>query len=173
MSFLDITDPAKRATLVNEYVTAIKTVKHSNMVNREMKPAIGDDLQTFAHTIVNATKQAAEETRKELAPTKKTLTDIDGALVAQRVDADTTFCLYKKQDGQLSMRNKAVRLDVSKKTLTVDDTECKLTPGLPDLITNKHPRRGQYNPNDLKVYRSLVAQTKVKSFPNRTDGARP
>ena len=41
--------------------------------------------------------------------------------------ADTTFGLYKKQDGQLSMGNKAVRLDVNRKTLTVE------------LITNKHP----------------------------------
>ena len=33
------------------------------------------------HPIDNATKQAAEETRKELAPMKKILTEIDGALV--------------------------------------------------------------------------------------------
>ena len=59
------------------------------MVNREMKLAIGDELQTLFHPIVNVTKQAAEETRKELAPMKKTLTDIDGALAAQRVDAIT------------------------------------------------------------------------------------
>ena len=46
------------------------------MVNREMKLAIGDELQTLFHPIVNATKQSAEETRKELAPMKKALTDI-------------------------------------------------------------------------------------------------
>ena len=83
----------------------MKTVKHRNMTNREMKLAIGDELQTLFHLIVNATKQAAGESRKELAPTKKTLTDINGALAAQRVDApsrpalskntDTTFGLYK------------------------------------------------------------------------------
>ena len=55
------------------------------MVNREMKLTIGDELQTPFHPIANATKQAAEETRKELAPTKKTLTDTDGALTVQRV----------------------------------------------------------------------------------------
>ena len=102
MSFLDIKDPAKRATLVKEYVIAMKTVKQRTMVNREMKLAIGDELQTLFHPIVNATKQAAEEIRKELAPMKKTLTNIDGALTAQRVtDArpplskitDTTFGL--------------------------------------------------------------------------------
>ena len=49
----------------------------------------------------------------------------------------------------------------------------KLTPGLLELITNKHPRTDQYNLNDKEVYSSFVAQTRVKSFPNRTNGARP
>ena len=76
MSFLDIKDPAERATLVKEYVAGLKTVKQRHIMNREMKLAIGDELQTLFHPIVNATKQAAEDTRKELVPMKKTLTDI-------------------------------------------------------------------------------------------------
>ena len=72
LSFLDIKDPTERATLVKEYVTA--------MVKRELKLAIGDELQTLFHPIVKATKQAAAETRKELSPMKKTLADIDGDL---------------------------------------------------------------------------------------------
>ena len=76
MSFLDVNDSPKRVTLVKEYVTAMKTVKQCKMVNREMKLAIGYEPQTLFHPL-NATKQAAEETRKELAPMKKTLTDID------------------------------------------------------------------------------------------------
>ena len=52
-----------------------------------MKFAIGDELQTRFHPIVHVSKQAAEDTRKELAPMEKTLTDIDGALAAQHVDA--------------------------------------------------------------------------------------
>ena len=105
MSFLDIKDPAERATLVKEHVTAMKTVKQRNMVNREMKLAIGDELQTLFHPIVNATKQAAEETRKEIEPMKGTLTSIDRALTAQRVEArplppskdiDITFGIYRR-----------------------------------------------------------------------------
>ena len=67
----------------------MKTVKQCNMV-KEMKLAIGDELQTLFHQIVNATKQLAEETRKELEPMKETLTGIDRALTAQRLDATTT-----------------------------------------------------------------------------------
>ena len=80
----------------------MKTVKQRNMVNRVMKLAIGDELQPLFHPIVNATKQAAEKTRKELEPMKETLTGIDRALTAQRVDAtppldkhiNTTFGIY-------------------------------------------------------------------------------
>ena len=69
-----------------------------------------------------STKQAGEETRKEHAPMKKTLTDIDGALAAQREHVakppppppskavDHTYGFYKK-DGRPWMGNKAVRLD--------------------------------------------------------------
>ena len=63
---------------------------------------------------------------------QKTLTDIDGALTTQHAtdarprpdkNVDTTFGLYRKQDGQLSMGNKAVRLDVNGKSLTIDDKD--------------------------------------------------
>ena len=48
-----------------------------------MKLALGDELHTLFHPIVNATKQGAEETRKEQASMKEMLTDIDGALTAR------------------------------------------------------------------------------------------
>ena len=106
ISFLNIKDPAERTTLVKEYVTAMKTVKQRNMANRELKLPIGDELQTLFNPTVNATKYAAEESRKELEPMKKTLTDIDGALTAQRehdatppldTNVDTTFGIYRRQ----------------------------------------------------------------------------
>ena len=101
MSLLDIKDPAERATLVKEYVTAMKTDKQHNMMNREMKLALGADRKIVFKPIVNATKQAAEETRKELAPVKKTLTYIGGAV---NRDAETpkpsgsrVWCIHKKR----------------------------------------------------------------------------
>ena len=115
MSFLDMKDPAERATLVKEYVTAMETVKQRNMANRELKLAIGDELQTLFHPIVNSTKQAAEDIRKELEPMKKTLTDIDGALSAQRENVDNTFGIYMNQDGEIAMGNKIVQVNENKK----------------------------------------------------------
>ena len=74
---------------------------------------------------------------------KKTLTDIDGVLAAQRAtdtrprrdkSTDTIFGLGRKQDGQLDMGNKVVQLDGE--TLLVDGVEYKLKPGVFALITN-------------------------------------
>ena len=141
MLFLDIKDPAERANLVKEYVTAMKTVKQSNMANRELKLAIGDGLQTLFHLIANATKQAAEETRKELEPMKKRLADIDGALnratpleegesaSKPRVynQCDSTFGFYVTKDGQLTMGDKEVEVDGD--YLYVEDKHLSSTQG--------------------------------------------
>ena len=153
----------------------MKTVKQRNMVNRQMKPAIGDELHTLFHPIVNATKQADEGTRKEPAPMKKTLTDIDEALnrTAGSKNIDTTFGIYTGQDGQLGMGGKVVRFDRNGKILTADDTEYKFTPGLRALVTLKQPQSTRWNSNDYREYKKLVAQTKVRSFPNRTGNTRP
>ena len=181
MSFLDIKDPVETSTLLKEYVTAMKTNKQRNMVTREMKLAIGDELQSIFHRIVNATKQATEETRKELTPMKKTSTDIDGALNRaakafklsgpRDKNVDNIFGIYRRKDGQLQMGSKLVETSADETTLKVDDTEYKLTPGQTALITQKHPRPMQYTVNDYQEYGSLVKQTKVKSSTNKVKGS--
>ena len=58
---------------------------------------------------------------------KKTSLDIDGVLEAKppaqplNKNADITFGIYKKRDGQLGTGNNVVRFNVNRKTLTVDD----------------------------------------------------
>ena len=124
MSFLDIKDPAKRRALVDEYVKTIKTVRQRNMVNREMKLAIGEELQILLHPIVSATKQAAEKTAEELAPVKKALEDSDRTLKAQRraivipppsppspPQKDLTFGIHATGDGRNAMGNSIVHIE--------------------------------------------------------------
>ena len=143
------------------------------MANRELKRAIGDELQTLFHPIVNATKQAAKETRKELGPMKKTLSDIDGALNRTVVPqpGKNVDGIYTRGDGELVMGNKIVEIDGNKKILTVDDEENDLTPGCMALIMQKHPRPSHWLSSDYQVYKSLSAQ--VISHPNPDAAARP
>ena len=147
MSFPDKNDPAKRMALVDEYVKAMKTVRRRNMVNREMKLGIGEELQTLFHPIVSATKQAAENTAEELVPVKKTLEDIDGALKAQRQhhipppsppQKDLTFGIHATGDGRYAIGNSIVHIEGN--TLKVDDKEYEITPGLRMLILYRKPR---------------------------------
>ena len=113
ISFLDIKDPTKRTALVDEYVKAMKTLRQRNMVNREMKLTIEEEIQTLFHPIVSATKQAVEKTVEELVPVKKALKDIDGALNAQQQctiavqpspasppQKDLTFGIHATGDGR-------------------------------------------------------------------------
>ena len=160
MPFLDIKDPTRRAALVNEYVTSMKTVKRHNMANREMKLTIEDELQTLFHPIVNVAKQTAEDTRRGLAQMKKALPDIDAL---DRAEASSKQSLikpgYDSTFGQLAMESTLVQ--INGKTLKVDDTDYQLTSGLVALIhdlCSGNPR--------------ISAHTNVKSSPNRAGTAR-
>ena len=178
ISFLDKKDPAKRTALVDEYVKAMKTVRRRNMVTREMKLAIGEELQTLFHPIVSATKQAAAKTVEELAHVKKALEDIDGILKAQRrtivrppasspspPQKDLTFGIHATGDGRNAMRNNIVHIE--RITLKVNDKEYELTPGLRMLILYKKPRPQYNTSDDYSVYKAIIAQTRFDWITSR------
>ena len=112
-----------------------------------MKLAIGDELFSIqlSMRLNKRLKRLGKSSRQRL----NVLLMLDHDWIK---NADTTF----------GMGNKVV-----------DDTQYKLTPRLLVLITNIHPRDGQWKANDYQVYKSLVAQTKVKSFPSSAGTARP
>ena len=59
-------------------------------------------------------------------------------------------------------------------TLKIDDKEYELTPGMRMLILYKKPRPQHYTSEDYSVYKAIVAQTRVRAYPNkRTGSARP
>ena len=179
MSFLDIKDPTKRMTLIDEHVRAMKTVRRRNMVNREAKLVIGEELQTLFHPIVSATKQAGEQTVKGVTAVKEALADIDDAFTAQQVmrplpiplppQKDLTFCVFQRADGRLGMGNKVVHIEDNR--LKVDDKEYKLKPCLRVLILHKKPRPQHYSSDDYSKYKALVGLTWVRTFPNTTTGS--
>ena len=70
------------------------------------------------------------------------------------------------------MCNGNIIVHIEGNTLKVDDKEYELTPGLRMLILYKKPRRQHYTSDD--VYKAIVAQTRVRAYPNkRTGSARP
>ena len=70
------------------------------------------------------------------------------------------------------MGNSVVHIEGN--TLKVDDKEYSQTPGLRVLILYKKRRPRYYTSDDYSVYKAIVAQTRVRVYPNkRTGSARP
>ena len=97
---------------------------------------------------------------------KKTLADFDGALdrpVAglgpRAKNIDTTFGVFRRQDGQLQMGSEIVKISENGTILNVDGVEYDLTPGLHTLIVQKHPRPNQWTSGDYQAYKYLSIQT--------------
>ena len=133
-----------------------------------IKPFSGIPLMT-----IEITHKIEMEKLNAFVLIKKALVSIDAAF-AQRAEASSkpslikpgyasTFGLYARQDGHLAVGSTLVQID-GKTFLKVDDTEYQLTPCLIASIMQKITRNAV---EDFRAYKSLVAQIKVKSSPNR------
>jgi len=69
-------------------------------------------------------------------------------------DFDRIYGPKKSFNGKITLGEKNIKF--TKDTLFIDDTTYTLTPGLIGLVFLKNPT---YTPNDLEVYKSILAQT--------------
>ena len=81
---------------------------------------------------------------------------------------DLTFGIHATGDGRYGMGNSIVHIEWN--TLKVNDKEYDLTPGLRMLILHKKPRQQHYTSDDYSVYKAVVAQTRVRDYPNKCTG---
>ena len=88
-------------------------------------------------------------------------------------NVDTTFGIYERGDGRLQVGNKIVEIDENEMFLIVDGRKYDFTPGFQALIMQNHPLISHWPSSDYQIYKSLSAQTKVKSHPNPEGAARP
>ena len=86
---------------------------------------------------------------------------------------DTTFGIFRRQDGQLQMGSEIVKISENGTILNVDGVEYDLTLGLHTLIVQKHPRPNQWTSGDYQADEYLSIKTKVRSHPNPRGVARP
>ena len=71
------------------------------------------------------------------------------------------------------MKSEIVEIGENERFLIVDGRKYDFTPGLWAFITQKYPQVGQWASRDYRTYKSLSAQTKVKSHPNPRGSTRP
>jgi len=80
MSFLNITDPTKRATIVKEYLDTIKRIKHRNLLERAQDFAHHETLEESLEPVVRSTAASTEAITKELVPIKEGITALNTKL---------------------------------------------------------------------------------------------
>ena len=87
---------------MKEYVDAMKMVRKWNIQTREIKLAIGEELQTLFQPIVKVTEKAAEGNKKELESLRMAIARKPTAAVGPRTkNVDRTFGPWIGEDGQL------------------------------------------------------------------------
>ena len=71
MSFLKISDPAKRDAIVKEYLELKKNIRDNPLSERTGEQQLQTDLSKFFKTITETQKAAAREITEELKPIKE------------------------------------------------------------------------------------------------------
>ena len=80
MSFLNISDPNKRATIVEEYLATIKRIKNRNLQERAQDFAHHETLEESLKPVVRSTAASTEAITKELIPIKEGITALNTKL---------------------------------------------------------------------------------------------
>ena len=187
MSFLNITDPRKRDETVKNYLATIKRIQQKNLNEKTQDLARREDLEESLKPVVESTNKSTEAITKELIPIKNALQQqqqqqqqIQGVVDEQQQDdivqiyyrnypekVDKYFgVIVTKPNNRYKMGNTYVQVGDDGANLVIEGKEFKGTEGLWGLIMKKRPSPDQYNAQDLRVYKDILAITNAIEFPN-------
>ena len=199
MSFLTITDPKKRDSLVEEFLKTKRNIQQNNLSSR-----IGDidtkrDLSKYFRPVTDAQKDLENNVVQELTSVKDRLQELPKAIsfpqnpsiaapeeietdfigpIAKRYlsrfvgkeDVDKTFGLYNKH-GNFYIGDKMVQ--IVDDNLIIDDEEYEGTPGFWELIISKHPSNDIYTEGDYHNYSEILIKTNAIRTNNDPKETRP
>ena len=80
MSFLNITNPAKRDAIVADYLATVQRIKQGNMKERAKDFTHHEAIEQSLQPIVRSTAASTETLTKELIPIKEGITAINARL---------------------------------------------------------------------------------------------
>ena len=197
MSFLKISDPVKRDSIVKEYLETKKNIRDNFLSQRTGEQQLQTDLSKFFKPITETQKATAREITEGLKPIKEGIevitfpaypsiqasekplegeeTQYIGEVAekylrtfATKSEADTTYGLYDK-GGKFYIGNKlAIILD---NDLVVDKDEYEGTPGLWELIVSKEPKN--FTEKDYENYAKLMVKPGALHRGNDPENKRP
>lgn len=194
MSFLKITDPAKRDFIVEEYMKSKKTIQHNSLseklgdigLQRELRKLYKPITETQSGTSrdIATALQALPSSLKAIQlpryPSIKAYED-DPVQDVRTLELGEIAAKYLQQyasnrkltdttfginarDGEFYIGDE--RLTIQGDDITVGDKTYTGTPGLWELLTMAKPNKSIYDGNDLQNYAEILNETNAMSQPD-------
>ena len=199
MSFLKISDPLKRDSIVKEYLELEKNIRDNFLSERIGEQQLQTDLSKFYRPITETQKATAREITEGLKPIREGIEKLPEAIqpigeaTGEATDeeeeeddeelvgeiayeflnkpfSDTTFGI-RKEKGHHYIGNKHVIVDDNDIIISENGERFKGTPGLWELITSNTPQN--YNEEDRMNYEDLMIMTNALHRNNDEDNPYP
>ena len=185
MSFLKISDPLKRDSIVKEYLELKKNIRDNLLSERIGEQQLQTDLSKFYRPITETQKATTREITEGLKPIREGIEKLPEAIqplgkatedeeeeeeeeekplglgeIAEEYlkdpNRDTTFGIYNK-NGLYYIGNK--QATIVNNNIMVDDEKFKGTRGLWELLMAKKPDTYYFDDNDYDEYAKLMVKT--------------
>ena len=199
MSFLKISDPLKRDSIVKEYLELKKNIRDNFLSERIGEQQLQTDLSKFYRPITETQKATAREITEGLKPIREGIEKLpeamqpigeatgeateeeeeedDEELVGEiayeflnKPFSDTTFGI-RKEKGHHYIGNKHVIVDDNDIIISENGERFKGTPGLWELIMSKIPKN--FTDKDYDNYEDLMIMTNALHRNNDEDNPHP
>ena len=199
MSFLKISDPVKRDSIVKEYLELKKNIRDNFLSERIGEQQLQTDLSKFYRPITETQKATAREITEGLKPIREGIEKLPEAMqpigeatgeeeeedeeeeeeelfgeiayeFLNKPYRDTTFGI-RKEKGHHYIGNKHVIVDGNDIIIRKNGERFKGTSGLWELITSKTPK--DYTERDYDNYEDLMIMTNALHRNNDEDNPHP
>ena len=180
MSFLKISDPLKRDSIVKEYLELKKKIRDNFLSERIGEQQLQTDLSKFYRPITETQKATAREITEELKPIREGIEKLPEAIqplgeasgeateeklmglgeIAEEYlkdsNRDTTLGI-RNIEGLYYIGNKQVT--IMNNNILVGGEKFKGTPGIWELLMSKNPNENYFDENDYNEYAKLMVKT--------------
>ena len=192
MSFIKISDPAKRDAIVKEYLELKKNIRDNLLSERTGELELQTDLSKFYRPTTETQKATAREIMEGLKPIREGIERLPQAMqptgeatgeasgkeesldfgeIAKEYlkdpDRDTTFGI--RNEGLYYIGNK--QATIVNNNIIVDDEKFRGTPGVWELIMSKNPE--DFTKEDYENYAKLMVKTNALYRDNNPKNSHP
>ena len=198
MSFLKISDPLKRDTIVKEYLELKKNIRDNLLSERIGEQQLQTDLSKFYKPITETQKATTREITEGLKPIKEGIEKIPEAILTigeedeedeeeeheedRELVGDIAYYYLNipNRDPDFGITKKGRDHFIGKEHVIIKDNNIFLpkfgeefigTPGLWELLTSKNPQ--EYKDEDYDMYDDLMVMTNALHRDNDEDNPHP